>query len=420
MWIGSGHVLLSPFPARFSRFCMRLSLLLGCRTLVGLLAVLSVPLPAIEIATGSMLGPRYKQDRFYVRSGSSSTWDLTYGGRAYRSKVRGSLALIRVAQGLFDDEWMRERDYDPDANTDRLIEQLDIYKEHGVGGIVVGLQGSNPFYSIESNGVDRGPSADLGEKAGALVSAYRRDGSLKEDWMLRLEKLIKAADRRGMVVCLILFQQDQDEALESTQAIANAAGNIARHLIKIDARNVIVDVADAWDEPEGRWDHRRFIPRYVESLIRAVRDEFQHASFSLPIGASSGSGMLYPLSLAQLCDVVLLQGNGRSASDKLARAQQFKNYGRPVLMVSDSNSAASAAADLDRERAIAEAYLERASGWSYVPTRIADAFPFSYEPADSVARSDNAPHAAYFRAVLEQIARVVLRRPPSTAKRGGR
>lgn len=399
---------------------MRLSLLLSCRTLVGLLAVLSLPLPAIEIATGSMLGPRYKQDRFYVRSGPSSTWDLSYGGSAYRRKVKGSLALVRVAQGLFDDEWMRERDFDPDANTDGLIDQLDTYKRHGVGGIVVGLQGSNPFYSVEANGVGRGSSADLGEKAGALVSAYRRDGSLKEDWLLRLDRLIEAADKRGLVVCLILFQQDQDEALESTRAIANAASNIARHLIETDARNVIVDVADAWDEPEGRWDHRRFIPRYVESLIRTVRDEFQHASFSLPIGASSGSGMLYPLSLAQLCDVVLLQGNGRSAPDKLARAQQFKNYARPVLMVSDANSPAAAMAELDRERVIAEAYLERASGWSYVPTQMADAFPFSYKPADSVAGPDGGSHATYFRAVLEQIAKVVLRRPPSTAKRGGR
>lgn len=399
---------------------MRLSLLLGCRSLVGLLAMLSAPLPAIEIATGSMLGPRYKQDRFYVRSGPSSNWDLTYGGSAYRRKVRGSLALIRVAQGLFNDEWMRERDFDPDANTDGLIDQLDTYKRHGVSGIVVGLQGSNPFYSMDANGVARGSSADLGERAGALVSAYRRDGSLKADWLLRLDRLIEAADKRGMIVCLILFQQDQDEALESTEAIANAASNIARHLIETDARNVIVDVADAWDEPEGRWDHRRFIPRYVESLIRAVRDEFQHAAFSLPIGASSGSGMLYPLSLAQLCDVVLLQGNGRDASHKLARAQQFKSYARPVLMVSDSNSVAAAMADLDRERAIAEAYLERASGWSFVPTQMADAFPFSYRPADSVAGASSAPYAAYFRAVLEQIAKVVLRRPPSTAKRGGR
>ena len=417
-------MLLSPFPAALSRLRMRLASILGCPILAGLLATLAGPLPAIEIATGSMLGPRYRQDRFYMRSGPTASWDLTYDGGAFRRKVRGSLALVRVAQGVFDDEWLRERSFDPDANTDSLIEQLGLYKRHGFGGVVVSLQGTDPGYSIEVSGIVRGSSADLGEKAGALVSAYAADGSLKRAWMNRLDRLIEAADRLGMVVCLVLFQQDQDEVLESPKAIMAAAGNVARHLIEIDARNVIIDVADAWDEPEGRWDHRRYIPRYVESLIRTVREQFQHASFSLPIGASSGSGMLYPLSLAQLCDVVLLQGNGRSASDKLARTQQLKSYGHPVLMISDSSGTSATLQELEDEEAIAAAYLERASGWSYVPNRTANTFPFAYRPSDSSVIADSWPeekrYRAYYRAMLERIAKVVLRRPPSTGQKSAK
>lgn len=397
---------------------MRLSLLLGCPVVAGLLTMLAAPAPGIEIATGSMLGPRYQQDRFYVRSGFGASWKQTYDGGRYRRKVRGSVAMVRVTQALFADEWLRERRFDPGANTDRLIEQLDFYKRHGVGGIVVSLQGADPGYASEVNGVARGPSADLGEKSGALVSAYRSDGSLKADWMVRLDRLIQAADRRGLIVCLVLFQQDQDEVLYSPQAILEAARNITRHLIERNARNVIVDVADAWDEPEGRWDHRRFIPRYVENLIRAAREQFQDADFSLPIGASSGARMMYPISLAQVCDVVLLQGDGRSAADKLARARQFKQYGRPVLMVSDSNGRQATQNELQRERAIAEAYLQGASGWSYVPALTANRFPFAYRPPDSSEVDDTWPpgrrHPAYFRAMLEQIAKIVLRRPPST------
>ncbi len=401
---------------------MRLSLLLGCPALAGLLTMLAAPAAGIEIATGSMLGPRYQQDRFYVRSGFGASWKHTYDGGLYRRKVRGSLAMLRVTQALFADEWLRERRFDPGVNTDRLIEQLDFYKRHGVGGIVVSLQGGNPGYAREVNGVARGPSADLGEKSGALVSAYRSDGSLKVDWLARLDRLIQAADRRGLIVCLVLFQQDQDEVLYSPQAILEAVQNITRHLIERNARNVIVDVADAWDEPEGHWDHRRFIPRYVENLIRAVREQFQHADFSLPIGASSGSGMMYPISLAQLCDVVLLQGDGRSAAAKLARARQFKQYGRPVLMVSDSNGRQATQDELQRERAIAEAYLQGASGWSFVPAQTANRFPFAYRPPESSLVDDAWPpgrrHPAYFRAMLEQIAKIVLRRPPSTRGRG--
>ena len=401
-----------------TRIGMRRTLHFSCPVLAGLLSLFAVPAAGIEIATGSMLGPRYGADRFYVRSGPSSQWSPTYTGGSFRGKVKGSLALVRVTQAIFDDEWLKERPFDPGANTDRLIEKLDVYKQHGVAGIVVSMQGGNPGYADESNGVQRGVSADLGEKAGALVSAYSPDGSLKPEWMARLDRLLKAADQRGLIVCLVLFQQDQDEALESPEAIVAAAANVARHLIERDARNVIVDVADAWDEPEGRWDHRRFVPRYVELLIRAVREQFQHASFSLPIGASSGSGMLYPMSLARLCDLVLLQGDGRTPADKLARSKQFKQYGRPVLMVSDSNGLAATNSELARERSIAQAYLEGAAGWSFVPALTANRFPFEYELADSAELEDSWPadtrHRAYFRAMLEGIAKIVLRRPPST------
>ena len=401
---------------------MRHSFLRALLALVGSLLILAVPSLGVEIATGSMLGPRYKQDRFYTRAGPSGAWELTYYSGRFRRNVRGSLALVRVTQGVFDDEWLTERSYDPDANTDRLIQQLDLYRAHGVGGIVVSLQGGDPGYSADVNGVVRGASADLGEKSGALVSAYLPDGSLKPGWVDRLDRLIEAANRRGMVVCLVLFQQDQDEALDSRQAIVSAAANVARHLIERNARNVMIDVADAWDEPEGRWDHRLFIPRYVEYLIREVRAQFQHADFSLPIGASSGSGMLYPMSLARLCDMVLLQGDGRSAADKLARSKQFKEYGRPVLMVSDSNGGDSTSGELETERAIAAAYLSGASGWSYVPARTANRFPFEYRVAESAAMDDAWPtkrrHRAYFRAMLEQIARIVLRKPPSSVRKG--
>ena len=398
---------------------MRFSRLLGCPVLAGLLTALAVPAAGIEIATGSMLGPRYKQDQFYTRTGPGADWDFTYSASRYRGKVRGSLALLRVSQALFDDEWLDERTFDPEANTDRVIEALATYKDYGIGGIVVGLQGEDPGYSAEANGVKRGSSADLGEKSGALVSAYRPDGTLKPDWLARLDRLIEAANRQGLVVCLVLFQQDQDEVLSSPEAVVAAAKNVARHLVARDARNVIIDVADAWDEPQGRWDHRRFIPRYVEYLIRSVRHEFQHADFSLPIGASSGSGMLYPISLARICDVVLLQGNGRSAADKLARSRQFKQYGRPVLMVSDSNGSAATMEELERERLIAEAYLQGASGWSFVPSRTANLFPFTYGLPDTSSLEDSWPaekrHRAYFRAMLERIARIVLRRAPKPA-----
>ncbi len=383
----------------------------------------AAPAAALEIATGSMLGPRYKQDRFYVRNSRGAKWAQTNEGASYRKKLRGSLAMLRVAQGLFDDEWLTERKFDAEANTGRLIAQLDVYKRHGIGGVVVGLQGADPGYAPEVNGVARGRSADLGRGSGALISAYEADGSLKPAWAARLERLIAETNRRGMVLGIILFQQYQDEALRSPEAVVAAARNAARFLVARDARNVIVDLADAWDAQGDSWDHRRFIPRNIDNLIRVVRQEFQDAEFSLPIGASTSAAMSYPISLARVCDVVLLQGDGRSPADKLARSRQLKEYDRAVLMIGDDNGGGADAAALSRDSAAAAAFLTHAAGWSFSPKRLTDRFPFVYAPAAAAAPAEGGGAAsrrrAYFRAVLERIAALVLRKPPSTSPRKG-
>ncbi len=371
-----------------------------------------------------MLGPRYKQDRFYVRNSRGSKWSQTNGSSSYRKRLRGSLAMLRVSQGLFDDEWLTEKMFDPDENTSRLIAQLDVYKQHGISGIVVSLQGADPGYSPQVNGIARGRSADLDRGAGALISAYHADGSLKSAWVSRLDRLITETNKRGMVMCLILFQQYQDEVLISPGAIVAAARNVTRLLIAQDARNVILDLADAWDMQGDSWDHRRFIPRNIDKLIRIVREEFQDAEFSLPIGASTSSTMSYPISLARVCDVVLLQGNGRSPADKLARSRQLKEYGRAVLMISDENGSEADAEALSRENAAADTFLTNAAGWSFRPTGLVDRFPFEYAPAESAVLDESGDEAGrrhtYFRAMLERIAKLVLRNPPSTLSKKGR
>ena len=163
---------------------------------------------------------------------------------------------------------------------------------------------------------------------------------------------------------------------------------MARHLVERNHRNVIIDLANACDEPEGRWDHRRFVPHLVEQLIGAVRQPFQTASFSLPIGASSVTPMPYPMSLARLCDVVLLQGHGRSDSARLVRSREFKRHGRPVLMASDSNDGEGTTDGLASEVSVARAYIEVTAGWSFTPSPAASRFPFDYGVADSAEVDD--------------------------------
>jgi hypothetical protein len=387
-----------------------------------LLLFLSHALPAMEIATGSMLGLRYDPRAFYYRTPGDPTWRKTYSAANYRREARGKLMNIRLAQALFDDEWLFERPFDAARNTNAVMEALDFYKRHGVLGINVSLQGGNPGYSEQDNGIARQNGARYGRKQGLLVSAFRPDGSLKPEWLARLEALLRAADQREMVVCLMYFYQGQDEVLESQEAIEAAARNITDWLIDKKFRNVIIDVANEWDLQGNRWDHNEYIPMNIAGLIERIRERFQakKADYVLPIGASTAGEMRYPASLAEVCDVVLLHGNGRKPAEKLERARHYEHYARPLLMNEDDNGRETTRANFGNERASADAFFQRGAGWGYMPWVQAQRFPFNFMPGPATEFTDQTPvaerDAAYFHAVLEHIARLVLRRPPEGKK----
>ncbi len=358
------------------------------------------------MATGSMLGPRHKSERFYVRRGSS--WVETYSGGPYRGNAKGKLMMIRLAQGLFADERLEEKPFDPDANTDRVIAALDEYKRHGVLAVGVGLQGADPGYSVERNGIARSAAAADGP-AGALISAFTSDGGLKPEWMARLDRLLKAADERAMFVCLTYFSPNQDEALDGPEAIVNAARNVTRWLIRNDHRNVLINVADGWDLERDAWDHARFIPRNVGPLVLEIRDQFNGSAFTPPIGASTAATLSYPSSLAKLCDVVMVRGGHYSAAEKGRQAERLTHYDRPVWMIGD-DLGRGAGAGLE-VGASARALFNHGAGWGFTPRALSERFPFRYLPGDDSA-------GAGLRDALAQIAGLTLKKPPKPTGSG--
>ena len=385
---------------------------------VAVLSLFPVELVGIEIATGSMLGPRYKANRFYTRSSTRDTWRLTYSAKPYRSQARGKLMALGLPQALFDDEILSEEHFDPDRNTDQAIEALDLYREHGVLAITVGLQGDSPGHSGDTNSTLR-HNKQVGNQ-GPLVSAFRSDGGLKEEWLKRLRRLVKEADRRGMFVCLIYFQPGHDDIFDSPKAVVAATRNITDWLIGSDFRNVIIDIANEWDVEESSWDHGRFIPENIARLIEIIRDRFNTADYTLPIGASGSSRMSYHDSLAQACDLVLIHGNGRTPGEKVRRLREFQATSRAVWMTEDHNGHETTVANLSREKASADAVFQEGGGWGYLPRKQTQRFPFQYLPGETSHFDDGtaepARDGAYFRAVLEHIAKLVLRKPPNSLR----
>ena len=377
-----------------------------------ILPLLATTLCGAEIGTGCMLGKHYDPRAFYVRYAPGESWQKTYSGPAYRREAQGKLMNIRLANALFLDEWMHERAF----NTDAVIQALDFYKSHGVLMIDVSLQGAQAGYDKSVNGIDRENAYRLGPGRGAYVSAFRPDGSLKPDWLARLERLLRAADERGMFVNLMYFYHGQDEQFRSTAAIHNAAVNITGWLIAHNFRNVIVDVANEYDLPGPQWDFKGYIPQNIIPLIDDVRECFKHASYALPIGVSSDGRMRYPESLQGQVDVLLIHGDGRDPREKARRVAELKDAQRPVLMTEDDNGRATTVEHLAGDLASCDIFFHRAEGWGYLPWMQAQRFPFRYLPGALAEVRDDMPEKerdmVYFHAVLDHIASLILRRPP--------
>src|SRR5262249_16755275 len=240
-----------------------------------LLAFFASLLGATEITTGFLLGPKYDHRAFYVRSRPGEAWQKTYSSGEYRAQAKGKLMNIRLVQALYHDEWLTARRFNPDANTNSVIAALDFYKSHGVLMINVCLQGGQAGYDHQIYGLDRSNGYRYGPEHGTHVSAFRPDGSLKAEWLRRLERLLSAADQRGMDVNLMYFYQGQDELFDSTEAIHKAARNITEWLIEKKFHNVIIDIANEWDLRGDHWDFASYIPENILKLIKETRDCFQ-------------------------------------------------------------------------------------------------------------------------------------------------
>jgi hypothetical protein len=372
---------------------------------------------AMEIATGKMLGSGYEARSFYVREGSGA-WQKTYTGKQFRPEAAGRLMNLRIAQGLFDDEWLTEFPFNPEENTNRLIRALDDYKSHGVLAIGVSLQAGNAGYNIEFQGIKRAMMARPGPGKGALTSAFRPDGTLKEAWMNRLLRLVGELDRRGMVLDLMYFYSGQGEVLENPEAIRRAARNATDWLIDHGCRNVIIEIANEYNV--NGFDRDRYIPLEMGTLIELVRERFaaKKAPFRLPISASLVGFNAFE-TIRQHADLTIIHGNGRSPEEKRRGVPPLLAdvaVPGPVYMNEDNSGRNTTPETLEKELASCDAVFSAGASWGYMPWRQAQMFPFRfYRPANSARVTAEMPpderDPAYFHAVLDHIQQLVMRVP---------
>ena len=170
-----------------------------------------------------------------------------------------------MANAIADDEnpatrgaWAyADGDWDAERSTREFIAALPAYRAHGLLAVCLNLQGGSP----------QGYSWNQPWKIGGFAP----DGTLKPAWAARLEAVIKACDRLGMVVILGLFYGKQSGTLKDESAVKAAVTNTVDWLLDKAATNVLIEIGNEVDL-ENVWAHPIIAADRCHELIELAQE----------------------------------------------------------------------------------------------------------------------------------------------------
>jgi len=234
----------------------------------------------------------------------------TYAGRTWNGKrIEGLLMNSRMVQGIFDDRNEKTRSrwkypdgkpFDAERNTREFIAAMPAWREHGLLCFTINLQGGSPEgYSREQPWHN---------------SAIEADGSLRADYMGRLEKILDRANELGMVAILGVFYFGQDERLTDEAAVKRALDNAVDWVLQHGYKNVMIEVNN---ECNVAYDHAILKPERVHELIEQVKSRTRDGR-RLLVSTSYGGGTIPGENVVRAADFLLLHGNGVGDPAKIA------------------------------------------------------------------------------------------------------
>jgi predicted permease len=289
----------------------------------------------------------------------------TYPGRYWRGlKIEGLLMNARLVQGLFDDRNLETRTrwsypdgpWDPERNTAEFVAAMPDWRAHGLAGFTINLQGGSPEgYSREQPWHNSG---------------FERDGTLRDDYARRLERVCDEADRLGMAVILGLFYFGQDQRLADESAVARATDQAADWLADRGYANVIVEICNECDVPN--YDHAILRPARVAELIRRVQERtagrLDTPAGRLLAGVSFGGGSIPNEDVAACSDLLLIHGNGVGDPARIGgmvrECRDLPTYrGQPIVFNEDDHY------DFDRPENNMLAAVAAGAGWGFFDYR---------------------------------------------------
>jgi hypothetical protein len=280
----------------------------------------------------------------------------TYAGRTWNGhKIEGLLLNSRMVQGIFDDRnpstvqrWAYPDTgrWDPERNTREFLSAMPEWRKRGLLAFTINLQGGSP-----KGYVDAQPWHN---------SAIEADGSVRPDYLKRLESILDRADELGMVVILGYFYFGQDERLRDEAAVLGAADAATDWLLERGYRNVLVEINN---ECDIRYDHSLLRPARVHELIQRVQQRGRNER-RLLVSASFSGGAIPAENVVRAADFILIHGNGVSdpikISEMVRRTRSVAgNTAKPILFNEDDHF------DFERPTNNFVAALNEYASWGY-------------------------------------------------------
>lgn len=292
-------------------------------------------IPALTLA-GRGAAPRrarttvtIEADRFFLNGRP------TYEGRTYRGmKIEGLLMNSRMVQGIFDDlnpetrpRW-RYPDtgkWDPARNTREFVAAMPEWRRHGLLSFSINLQGGRPERSSKLQPWHN--------------STFNADGSIRPDYLKRLELILDRADALKMAPIVGIFYFGQDERLRNEATVKRALRAAIEWLLQKGYRNVLVEVNNECNV--RRYEHEILRPGRVPELIRLAKSITRHGR-RLLVGTSFGGGTVPENDVVEASDFVLIHGNGvedpERISEMVAQTRRLPGYRpMPILFNEDDH-----------------------------------------------------------------------------------
>ncbi len=275
------------------------------------------------------------------------------------SPAEGLLMNVRMVNSIFEDRGPElaklTDDFNPEANTDAFIEKIPEYVSNGVNAFTISLQGGMPGYE------------------GAINTAFDADGSLRDDYMHRAERVIRASDDNNAAIILSLFYQRQhshDYALTGKESIRNALENTVNWITEKGFTNVVLEVSNEYRHGGFRnWTDGEWLMS-EEGQVELIRLAKQLNPGLLVSTSGMGNGRFHE-DLARASDFLLIHFNTTSLDLYESRIEDVQKFGKPIVCNEDDKLGLEGAAAL-------ALVVKNRTGWGYMGMLRNQYYPFEF------------------------------------------